>query len=415
MINRITILGGSSVYIPEFIVSALGKNLLAKEFVLFGKPGRKLDLVSGLCQRLINKNGFPISVIPETDLSRAVEGAAYIINHVRVGGMKARMRDEMLPPQFDMVGSDSLGAGALSNALRTLPVVLDFARTIEALNPKAVFINLTNPVGILVEALCRYTSLRAFGINDLPAVYAEKIASLLGYEPECFRMDYLGLHDMGCIQDIKVDGLSRMGQLLDHLETSEDEEFDHALIALFRIIPTRATAIYFHRHEVLKYQQTCGRFRSEVLYDAEKRILRLYANPSLKSIPDLTRRRNARWYDRTLVPLLLAMEESKTVNTVLCVPNRGAISDLSDEACVEIPVCVGDKGLRPRKMGMLPHFLKGVFSSIKESDRLIIEAVRHQSYDYALQALAVNPFVPSLGKAREFLDRVIRNEHPGLL
>lgn len=41
--------------------------------------------------------------------------------------MQARMRDEMLPPKFGMIGDESLGAGGLTNALRTLPVVLEQA------------------------------------------------------------------------------------------------------------------------------------------------------------------------------------------------------------------------------------------------------------------------------------------------
>lgn len=52
-----------------------------------------------------------------------------------------------------------------------------------------------------------------------------------------------------------------------------------------------------------------------------------------------------------------------------------------------------------------------MFCALKESDRLAIEAVRHSSYENALQALAVNPFVPSIKKARDFLDRAIRQEH----
>ena len=56
--------------------------------------------------------------------------------------------------------------------------------------------------------------------------------------------------------------------------------------------------------------------------------------------------------------------------------------------------------------------LAGAYSSsaIKESERLTIEAVRHRSYDYALQALAVNPLVSSVGAARRFLDRVVKDE-----
>ena len=47
---------------------------------------------------------------------------------------------------------------------------------------------------------------------------------------------------------------------------------------------------------------------------------------------------------------------------------------------------------------------------MKESDRLIIEAVRHKSYEYALQALVVNPLVGSLDSARSYLDQVIKED-----
>ncbi|HEX72417.1 MAG TPA: hypothetical protein ENN65_03780, partial [Candidatus Hydrogenedentes bacterium] len=83
VINRITILGGSSVYIPEFVCKALAHNIVINELVLLGKPGRKLDAVSAFCQRLVDKNGHATRIIPETDPSAAVRDASYIINHVR--------------------------------------------------------------------------------------------------------------------------------------------------------------------------------------------------------------------------------------------------------------------------------------------------------------------------------------------
>ena len=58
MIERITILGGSSVYTPEFIVSAISRNLNVKEIVLFGREGPKLSIVGKFCQRLFDKSGF---------------------------------------------------------------------------------------------------------------------------------------------------------------------------------------------------------------------------------------------------------------------------------------------------------------------------------------------------------------------
>jgi 6-phospho-beta-glucosidase len=262
-----------------------------------------------------------------------------------------------------------------------------------------------------VEALIRHTSLKVVGVSDLPGIYMRKIAELLGRDPEHVQVSYVGIHDLGWIQDVKVEGISRMNQLLSHVENSEDDDFDHELIRLFRMIPTRTLGAYFHRQELLKQQQTCARFRSEVLYDLEKRILKMYEKPSLNTIPELTRQRNARWYDSTLIPLLLQFESSEPSTNILCVENNGAITDLPDACSVEVPVCITGRGVKVRKMGMLPKFLKGLFCALKESDRLAIEAVRHQSYDNALQALAVNPFVSSITKARNFLDRAIRHEH----
>jgi 6-phospho-beta-glucosidase len=71
---------------------------------------------------------------------------------------------------------------------------------------------------------------------------------------------------------------------------------------------------------------------------------------------------------------------------------------------------VANKTFTQRKVGSLPHFLKGVFHAAKESDRLTVEAVRHRSYDNALQALTVNPFVPSLDMAKGFLKQLIKEE-----
>ena len=141
-------------------------------------------------------------------------GANYIINHIRVGGMKARIRDEKTP-QFDMLGGESLGPGAVINLLRTLPVVFDFAKIIQDVNPRATVINLTNPVGALVEALYRYTALNVVGISDLPNIYTRKIAALLGREPDEIQVNYVGIYDLGWIQDVKVDGVSRMNQCSD--------------------------------------------------------------------------------------------------------------------------------------------------------------------------------------------------------
>jgi len=411
VIGRIAILGGSSVYIPEFVLSLISHNLNFREIVLIGQPGRKLGIVTEFCQRLLDKSGFPATVHGTTDVAEGVSGAKYVLNHVRVGGMQARLRDEKLPVKFEMVGDESLGAGGFANALRTLPVVLEHARIIQECNPNAVLINLTNPIGVVIEALVKYTKLTVVGVCDLPGKYIKMIAGVLHTDVDEMWGDYIGLNHMGWIQDVKVHGRSCMSQLLEKLERHRDEGFDHELIELFRMIPTRQVGLYFHRQDILKQQQKCARFRAEVLQEAEKRILELYENKSLCEIPELTRERNAVWYEETISPLIAALESPKERDVILCVRNGGSIRDLPEDCSVEIPVRVSRRGLKPYKAGSCPRFLKGLFLAVKESNRLAVEAVQHHSYEAALQALAINPLVPSLHSAKRFLDNLCKEEN----
>jgi 6-phospho-beta-glucosidase len=410
MIERITVLGGSSVYTPEFVLSLISSNIIVKEIVLLGRPGHKLDLVSDFCQRLINRSGFPCTIIPSTDVREAVAGSKYILNHIRVGGMQARMRDEMLPPKYGMVGDETLGAGGFASAMRTLPVVFEHAKAIEEVNPDALYINLTNPIGIIIEGLIKYTKLNVIGVCDLPGTYIRKVARVLDRPMNQIEVDYIGLNHLGWIQDVKVAARSRMSYLLDVMEERSEDGFDYDLIQLFRMIPTRNTGIYFHRDQILKRQKSCSRFRGEVLHEAEQRILKLYEDPELSEIPELTRQRNAVWYEETILPVLRALESDQEQRLVLCVKNNDSIRDLYKYSSVEIPAMVSKKGIKPLKVGSLPHFLKGIFHAAKESDRLTVEAVKHHSYESALQALAINPFVPSLEAARKYLDRVIKED-----
>lgn len=411
MIERITILGGSSVYTPELILSVISRNLNVKEIVLLGQEGRKLQLVASFCQRLINKSGFPATIIASTDVRQAVAGAKYVLNHIRVGGMQARMRDEMLPTKYGMLGDENLGAGGFSNALRTLPVVFELARQIEEVNPDATFINLTNPMGIVVEGLIKYSNLKVLGVSDLPGVYMRKVANVLQESVTNLKFDYVGLNHLGWIQDVKLDRRSCMSRVLEILESQPEDGFDYELIDLFRMIPTRQTGMYFHQSEVIKKQKACSRFRSEILHEAEQRILKLYEDEHLNEIPDLTRQRNAIWYEETILPLIEALEDKTEHNVILCVRNGGCIRDLPEDSSVEIPTLVSQKGVEPQMVGSLPRFLKGMFLASKESDRLTVEAVRHKSREYALQALTINPFVPSLETAKKYLERITKDEH----
>lgn len=411
MIGRVAILGGSSVYTPEFISSVIARNLAIGEIVLIGRTEGKLQLVSAFSQRMLDKNGFPTKIVATTDVAEGVKGSNYILNQIRVGGMMARARDERVPPMFDMIGDETLGAGGIANAFRTLPVVLEYARVIERAAPEATLINLTNPMGTIVEALNKITSMNVIGICDVPTVYTKRIAKILNTDSRDIWVDYFGLNHIGWIQDVKVDGRSQMERLLDRITRKKPDGFDVELVELFRMIPTRFVSFFFRKDDILKKQKELVKYRGEELYEAEQLILEQYEDEDLCEVPELTKDRNAVWYEQSIIPLVEGLESDEERELVLCVKNNGALKELPEEAAVEVPAVVSKKGIQVRKVGESPCFLKGLFYSVKASERLTVEAVIQNSYDLALQALVIHPLVPSLNAARGFLDKMIEDEN----
>src|SRR6185369_7253229 len=109
-----------------------------------------------------------------------LEGADFIITSVRVGGANARVLDEQIAISHGVLGQETVGPGGWAMALRTIPVVLEYARLAEKLSPHAWMLNFSNPVGIVLQALLAAGITRTIGVCDTPREMFEIVASALG-------------------------------------------------------------------------------------------------------------------------------------------------------------------------------------------------------------------------------------------
>ena len=91
-----------------------------------------------------------------------------VFSAIRVGGAAGRVRDERRALDLGVLGQETVGAGGIAYALRTLPVALDAARVIRDVAPNAWLINFTNPAGLVTEALRTVLGDRVIGICDSP-------------------------------------------------------------------------------------------------------------------------------------------------------------------------------------------------------------------------------------------------------
>ena len=129
---KIAVIGGGSTYTPELIegFARRGDVLSADELVLHDIAADRLAVVGGLASRILAAQGFGGRLVITTSLDEAVDAAAAVLVQLRVGGQQARLVDETLPGRFGLLGQETTGPGGFAKALRTVPVVLNIAKSL---------------------------------------------------------------------------------------------------------------------------------------------------------------------------------------------------------------------------------------------------------------------------------------------
>jgi alpha-galactosidase/6-phospho-beta-glucosidase family protein len=165
---RIVVIGGGSYHwAPRLLCDFANTPSLADaEVVLHDLDAERLKLMEELGGEIARRRGIELSTIAELDRKRALAGADFVITCFSVGGFDSMQHDIEIPRRYGIrqpIG-DSVGPGGILRALRSIPVLLDIARDVEAVAPDAWFINVTNPLTALCRAVTGQTGLKAVGL-----------------------------------------------------------------------------------------------------------------------------------------------------------------------------------------------------------------------------------------------------------
>ncbi len=173
------------------------------ELVLHDVEQQRLDRIAPVLSGLALEKGVQLPFRSTTDLTDAIQGADFVLCAIRVGQLEGRVVDESVPLGFGVLGQETTGPGGLCFALRTIPVMMELARTIRQHAPNAWLINFTNPAGMVTEAVQRELGDRAIGICDSPAGLLRRVARALDRDPEDLWFDYFGLNHLGWLHGVR--------------------------------------------------------------------------------------------------------------------------------------------------------------------------------------------------------------------
>lgn len=393
---KIAVIGGGSTYTPELIegLAARRDRLPIDELVLQDIDPERLEVVGGLAGRMLQRLDWDGQLVSTRDATAAIDGAAFVLVQLRIGGQAARLQDETLPPRFGTIGQETTGAGGFAKALRTVPVVLDFAELAARRGAAGAWIvDFTNPVGIVTQALVD-DGHRAVGLCNIGIGFQRRLASRLGVRPAQVTLEHVGINHLSWVRGVLVDGVDRLPELLAEQGGSIADEMGLPPGSLERLhaIPSYYLRYYYDFDGVLA-EQRAGHSRAEEVIDIESRLLDLYRDPALAEKPALLADRGGAFYSEAAAQLLASLHDGRGDIQVVDVRNDGAMAELSPEDVVEIPAAVDRQGAHSTPQRPLPDEMRDLIRQVKAYERLTLHSARSGDRAVALEALRAHPLV----------------------
>ncbi|MFL5733914.1 MAG: 6-phospho-beta-glucosidase [Chloroflexia bacterium] len=416
---KITVIGGGSTYTPELMNGLLARvdTLPLSELCLMDIDPERLEVVGAFATRMARANDAPFEVVLTGDREQAIEGASYVLTQLRVGRMEARRSDEYLGRRYGLIGQETTGVGGLAKALRTMPVVLDIARSMRQLAPGALLVNFTNPSGLVTEALARYApEVTAVGVCNVPVT--AKMELLAGLErvrreaisPKRAELKTLGLNHLSWHYGFTLDGEDVWPALLEAYMAFPDKSghgWEHETIEALGMIPGYYLRYYYQTERMLAEQDAWPPSRAEAVMEIETGLLAQYAEPGRKAPPEGLMLRGGAYYSTVATELLNSHFNNLGETHTLNVRHGGVVAGWPADWVLEMPAQVDASGIHPLPAEPLPPVCFGLLAHVKSFELLAVEAAVHGDRRALYQALLAHPLGPSSDQIQAVLDDLL--------
>lgn len=355
----------------------------------------------------------------------ALRGADFVVNAIQVGLYDpCTIIDFEIPKKYGLrqtIG-DTLGIGGIMRALRTIPVMDDFARDMAEVCPDALFLNYTNPMAMLTGYMLRYTPIKTIGLCHSVQVCSETLLNELGMEDklEGRRELIAGINHMGWLLEIKdKNGVDLYPEIKSRIDAKlADPDFkDKVRLDYIRHFGYYCTESSEHNAEYnpfyikSKYPELIDRYNIP-LDEYPRRCIRQiegwkkeYAEMMQSGVKEHERSRE---YASHIMEAIVTNTPYEIGGNVL---NTGRlVSNLPDEACVEVPCLVNGQGIHPCRVGALPVQLAAMNMTNINPQLITIEAARTKKRDHIYQAAMLEPRTSSeldIDTIRKMVDDLI--------
>jgi alpha-galactosidase len=438
---KITFIGaGSTVFAKNLLGDILSFPELAGSTIsLFDIDPTRLRSSEIVAQRLGERLGIRPCIEATTDRQRALDGADYAISMFQVGGYEpGTVRDFAVPKAYGLrqTIADTLGIGGIMRGLRTIPVLLDMCREMEARCPDVTFLNYVNPMAMNCWAVSRATRIKTVGLCHSVHGTARALARRIRVPIEEINFVCAGINHMAFylrferegedlyprIRQVIADGrvppgdrvryemLTRLGYFV----TESSEHFsEYVPWFIKRDRPDLITRFNIPLDE---YPRRCEEQIAD--WTALSAVLE---DPDPATLTNYEQARRAAWLEEVAAEdpveaeqlraalaaalqqspvrhsgeyaslIIHAMETNQPRLIYGNVPNHGLIDNLPADCCVEVPCLVDKNGVQPTHIGALPPQLAALMQTNVNVQALTVEAALTGKREHIYHAAMLDP------------------------
>lgn len=427
---KIVIIGAGSVSFGSSCIrdAFTTKELWGSELVFVDLDRTSLERSYQAALRINNELNAGFSLWHTTDRCEALRGADFIITSIAVNRNALWKLDFQIPQKYGVkhVLGENGGPGAVFHTMRNIPIILDICRDIERLCPNALLINFTNPESRICLAISKYSRVKAVGLCHQIGCGIGIVGKIIGLRPEDIDVKAAGLNHFTWMLDIRDKNTGEdLYPILREMEPAIDPEYEKLSRFMFHRFGLFPTSGDGHLGEYLPFAHE---MMSTAGYDFdESDTFRKYLSDLVDAVGNgnVPLDSSFRWYSLEKKLMSPSGEQAFNIIRGICfntneyiisanLPNSGYIKNLPSDAVVEVPAMASGLGITGLGIGELPSGIASLCINQINVQKLVVEAGATGNRELALQALLVDPNVPSADAAVKLFDELMEINRPYL-
>lgn len=400
---KIAFLGaGSTVFAKNLMGDILSYPELADvTFSLHDIDAQRLHTSEIVARKLAQALGAQPTIEATTDRRAALDGADYAIAMFQIGGYKpSTVIDFEIPKRYGLRATiaDTLGVGGIMRALRTIPVLLEMCRDMEAVCPDVLLLNYVNPMAMLCWALNRATPIRNVGLCHSVQGTAMQLARDIGVPYEEINYLCAGINHMAFYLRFEHEGQDLyplIHQVIADGRVPDDNRVRYDILKRLGYFVTESSE-HFSEYTPWFIKRDRPDLIERYNIPLDEYIRRCEAQiagwESLRHELEDENRPITHERSHEYGSAIIHSIETNTPRVVYGnVENTALIDNLPQGCCVEVPCLVDANGIRPVRVGALPPQLAALMQSNINVQALTVEAALTGKREHIYHAAMLDP------------------------